>query len=376
MTRARLLQAHPAPSVAVAVAVAVAAFAGPAAEAATARLKDLVEVQGLRGNELFGYGLVVGLNGSGDTEQTGFTAQTLAGMLGRFGTRLDRKDIHVRNVAAVMVTARILSQARPGTRIDVAVSSLGNARSLAGGVLLVTGLTGPDGEVYAVAQGPVQTGGFDAESMGSVSRKNHPTSGRIPNGATIEKEVKVDLAAGPMVLQLRRPDATNASRIAAAINAALGDDSAKALDVAAVEVKSATIKEPVELLAKLEAIEIESDVRARVVVSERTGTVVAGERVRIRPALVAHGGLSVTIAQTPVISQPAPFARVGNTVSTTQTDLTASEAPGRPVGLPATSSVDDLVKALGSLGASPRDLIAILQALQAAGALDAEIEVI
>lgn len=366
------------PSRPLAAALCALALATPLlpAQAATVRLKDLVEVQGLRGNELFGYGLVVGLAGTGDTEQTGFTAQTLAGMLGRFGTRLDRKDIHVRNVAAVMVTARIAAQARPGTRMDVSVSSLGNARSLAGGVLLSTPLQGPDGEIYAVAQGPVQTGGFDAESAGSVSRKNHPTAGRIPTGATIEREVKVDLAAGALVLQLRRPDATNASRISAAINAALGGNGARPLDVAAVEVKSDLVKDPVELLAKLEAIEVDSDVRARVVVSERTGTVVAGERVRLRPALVAHGGLTVNVSQTPLVSQPGLLARVGNTISTTGADVTATEASGRPVALPATTTVDELVRALGSLGTTPRDLIAILQALQAAGALDAELEVI
>jgi flagellar P-ring protein precursor FlgI len=363
------------PAAAALCALALAAPLFPA-QAATVRLKDLVEVQGLRGNELFGYGLVVGLAGTGDTEQTGFTAQTLAGMLGRFGTRLDRKDIHVRNVAAVMVTARIAAQARPGTRIDVSVSSLGNARSLSGGVLLSTPLQGPDGEIYAVAQGSVQTGGFDAESAGSVSRKNHPTAGRIPTGATIEREVKVDLGAGALVLQLRRPDATNASRIAAGINAVLGSTGgARPLDVAAVEVKSDLIKDPVELLAKIEAIEIDSDVRARVVVSERTGTVVAGERVRLRPALVAHGGLTVNVSQTPIISQPGALSR-GSTVSTSAADITATEQPGKPMAVPATTTVDELVKALGTLGATPRDLIAILQALQAAGALDAELEVI
>jgi flagellar P-ring protein FlgI len=354
----------------------LALAATSAAQAVPTRLKDLVEVQGIRGNELFGYGLVVGLNGTGDTEQTGFTAQALAGMLGRFGSRLDRKEIRVRNVAAVMVTARLVTFARPGTRIDISVSSLGNARSLAGGVLLMTGLSGPDDKVYAVAQGPVQVGGYEASALGSSATKNHPTSGRIPGGATIEREVTFDLAAGPLVLELRRPDATNASRIAAAINTALGGDGAKALDTASVEVKSADEKNPVELLAKLEAIEVDSDVRARVVVSERTGTVVAGERVRIRPALVAHGGLTVTIAQQPLVSQPLPYSRTGGTQLTSQAEIAATENTGKPMALPATSTVDELVKALGSLGATPRDLIAILQALESAGALDAEIEVI
>ena len=376
MDRSRTLRSGPPPALAaLALALAALALGAPGAGAATTRLKDLVEVQGVRGNELFGYGLVVGLNNTGDTEQTGFTAQALAGMLGRFGSRLDRREIRVRNVAAVMVTARLQTFSRPGTRLDVSVASMGNARSLAGGVLLVTPLSGPDGQVYAVAQGPVQVGGYDAEGAGSLSRKNVPTSGRVPNGATVEREVKADLGAGPLVLQLRRPDATTASRIAAAVNAALGGETARAVDPAAVEVKPEAAKDLVGLLAKIEGLEVDADVRARVVVSERTGTVVAGERVRIRPALVAHGGLTVTIAQTPAVSQPLPYSR-GTTVAGAQAEVAATEAAGRPIGLPATSTVDELVKALGTLGASPRDLIAILQALKAAGALDAEIEVI
>ncbi len=279
------------------------------AAGATARIKDLVDVQGVRANELFGYGLVVGLNGSGDTEQTGFTQQALAGMLGRFGTRLASKDIRVRNVAAVMVTARLLTFARPGTRIDVSVASLGDARSLAGGVLLITPLTGPDGQVYAVAQGPVQVGGFEAGASGASMRKNQPNSGRVPDGATVEREVSVDLAAGPIVLELRHPDATTASRIAAVVSGKLGDGTARALDPAAVEVKPKTDLDAVTLLSQIEGLEVESDEQAKVVVSERTGTVVAGEHVRLRPAMVAHGGLTVNIASQPVVSQPMPSRR-------------------------------------------------------------------
>ena len=345
------------------------------AAGATARIKDLVDVQGVRANELFGYGLVVGLNGSGDTEQTGFTQQALAGMLGRFGTRLASKDIRVRNVAAVMVTARLLTFARPGTRIDVSVASLGDARSLAGGILLITPLTGPDGQVYAVAQGPVQVGGYEAGAAGSSTRKNQPNSGRVPDGATVEREVSVDLAAGPIVLELRHPDATTASRIAAVVSGKLGDGTARALDPAAVEVKPKTELDAVTLLSQIEGLEVESDEQAKVVVSERTGTVVAGEHVRLRPAMVAHGGLTVNIASQPVVSQPNAFSQ-GRTVRAQQAEISAAEQPGRAIGLPATTTVDELVRALGSLGATPRDLIAILQALQAAGALDAEIEVL
>lgn len=357
------------------IAAALIALVSTASQAAPARIKDLVEVQGMRGNELFGYGLVVGLAGTGDTEQTAFTAQAIAGMLGRFGSRLDRKDIRVRNVAAVMVTARLPTLSRPGTTLDVTVSSLGNARSLEGGVLLVTPLLGPDGAVYAVAQGNLQVGGYDVEAAGTRERKGQPNTGRIPAGATIERAVTVDLTAGPLVLELRRPDATTAQRITQGINAAFGSEVAKALDPAAIEVKAPEMKDAVALISKIEGIEVESDVRARVVVSERTGTVVAGERVRIRPALVAHGGLTVTIQQSPVVSQPQPFSQ-GSTVSTAQASIQTAESNGKPMALPATTSVDELVKALGSLGASPRDLIAILQALRAAGALEAEIEVI
>ena len=350
-----------------AILIALLLAAGP-----TTRLKDLVSVQGMRTNELFGYGLVVGLPGTGDTEQTGFTQQALAGMLGRFGTRIDRKDIRTRNVAVVMVTAKLPTFSRPGTTLDASVSSLGNATSLSGGMLLITPMNGPDGQVYAVAQGPVQVGGYDASAAGSRIAKNQPTSGRVPGGATVEKSVTYDLGSGPLVLQLQKPDATTASRIAAAVNAALGSG-ATAVDPATIEIKDQ--KDALGALAKIENIEVESDDRARVVVSERTGTVVAGEHVRIRPALVAHGGLTVSISEQPFISQPLAFSQ-GTTVRTRYAEVHATEASGKPAALPAASTVDQLVKALGTLGASPRDLIAILQALKAAGALDADIEVI
>jgi flagellar P-ring protein precursor FlgI len=391
---------------AIVVLIAISLIASQAHAASTARIKDLVDVQGVRSNELYGYGLVVGLNGSGDTEQTGFTQQALAGMLGRFGNRLASKDIRVRNVAAVMVTARLQTFARPGTRIDVSVASMGDARSLAGGVLLITPLTGADGLVYAVSQGPVQVGGYDVAAAGSFARKNQPNSGRVPDGATVEREVSVDLSAQPIVLALRHPDATTASRIAAAVNAKLGEGTARALDPAAVEVKAyaasdagsssvagsstdagtptdagtssdaGALLDPVTLLAQIELLEVESDDHARVVVSERTGTVVAGEHVRLRPAMVAHGGLTVNIASTPFVSQPAPFSQGGRTVRADVAAIDAREAQGKAVGLASTTTVDELVRALNTLGATPRDLIAILQALQAAGALDAEIEVL
>jgi flagellar P-ring protein precursor FlgI len=254
---------------------------------------------------------------------------------------------------------------------------MGNATSLAGGVLLITPLTGADGIVYAVSQGPVQVGGYDARAAGSFSSKNQPTSGRVPAGATVEKAVAPDLGGRPLLLQLKRPDFTTASRIAAAIEGALGAGSAKALDPAAVEVAQAKdSKDSVGLLAKIEALEVDADGRARVVVSERTGTVVAGERVRIRPVAVAHGGLTVSVHEQPLVSQPNPFTQ-GTTATTTRVaDVNAVEAQKPVVALPATASVEELVRALNLLGASPRDLVAILQAMKAAGALDADLEVL
>lgn len=350
----------------------------PAAAAAPVRIKDLVDVQGVRDNPLFGYGLVVGLPGTGDTEQVFFTAQSIAGMLGRMGIRVDPREVRVRNTAAVMVTARLPSFSRPGSKIDVAVSSMGNARSLAGGVLLITPLTGPDGAVYAVAQGPVQAGGYDVGSAGTRVQKNQPTSGTVPAGASIERAVSPDLEKGPLFFGLRRPDSTTAIRIAEAINKSLSGDSAKAADPALVQI---TVPDTwkgkvVGLIAQLEVLEVDPDQRARIVVSERTGTIVAGQGVRIRPVAVAHGGLSISVRQTPWASQPGPLAQNARTVSGRVATVDAQEGAKPAVALPATSSVEDLVKALNLIGVSARDLVAVLQAMKAAGAIDADLEVL
>jgi flagellar P-ring protein precursor FlgI len=359
-----------------ALLLASLALAAPA-PAGAARIKDIADVVGVRENALYGYGLVVGLAGTGDTERILFTQQSLAGMLGRLGIRIDPKEVRARNVAAVMVTARLPPFARPGTRIDIAVSSMGNARSIAGGVLLVTPLSGGDGKVYAVGQGPVQVAGFDVGFGGASLRKNTPTSGRVPGGATVERAVTVDLASGPIVLALRRPDLTTASRLAAAVNQKVGPGTAKATDPAGVTVTlpEAQKEDLVGFLSSIEALEVEADQRARVVVSERTGTVVAGEGVKIRPVAVSHGGLQVRIQSQPVFSQPNPFGQ-GTTVQGTQDRVGASEAATGAVALPATSTVEDLAKALNLLGAGPRDLIAVLEAMKSAGALDADLEVL
>ena len=360
-----------------ALALALGLGLAPAVSAAPVRVKELVDVQGVRDNALYGYGLVVGLAGTGDNESVFFTSQSIAGMLGRLGIRIDPKDVRVRNTAAVMVTARLPAYARPGTRLDVNVGSMGNARSLAGGVLLITPLTGPDGQVYAIAQGPVQAGGFDTASSGSRVQKNQPTSGTVPSGASIERAVAANLEKGPLVLGLRRPDFTTALRIADAVNKSLGGDSARALDPASIEIQPAgeCKGKMVNLLAKIESLEVDPDGRAHIVVSERTGTIVAGEGVRIRPVAVAHGGLSIQVTQTPFVSQPNAGSRTGRTVSGRAANIEAQEGNGRAVALPATSTVEDLVKALNMIGVGPRDLVAVLQAMKAAGAIDADLEV-
>jgi flagellar P-ring protein FlgI len=369
--------------VGVAALAALAVASAPAPARAAVRVKDLVEVQGVRDNELFGYGLVVGLNGSGDTERMLFTQQSVAGMLGRLGVRVDPQQVRARNVAAVMVTARLPAFARAGTHLDVAIGSLGNARSLAGGILLITPLTAADGQVYAVAQGPIQVGGYEVAGSGSSIAKNTPTTGRVPAGATVERTVTPALTGPTIVLGLRRPDFTTASRVAAAVSAALGGPSAKAVDPAGVEVTvpDAFKADLVGLVAKLEVLEVEADGRARIVVSERTGTVVAGERVRIRPVAISHGGLQVSVTTQAVVSQPGPgFTRAPNpnarTVVEHQATLGAAEESRSTIALPATTTVQDLAKALNTLGASARDLVSILQAMKAAGALDADLEVL
>lgn len=347
------------------------------APAASARLKELVDVQGSRDNALLGYGLVVGLTNTGDSEQVLFTMQSVAGMLGRLGVRVDPRDIRSRNVAAVMVTAKLPTFSRTGATIDVTVSAMGNARSLQGGTLLMTPLTGADGQTYAVAQGPVQVGGFDATGGFASVRKNTPTSSTIPGGATVERAVTPKMDTGSFTLRLKRADFTNAARIATAIEALVGAQNAKALDSAAVEVKvpDADKDSPVMFLSKLEALTIEVDQKAKVVVSERTGTIVMGENVKLRPAAISHGGLRISISTQFAVSQPPALSYSGQTVVAPVQQLEAEEAKRSAVAMPAASSVDDLVKALNAIGAPPRDLISILQALKAVGSLDAELEV-
>lgn len=354
-----------------------ALLASTALAGGTSRLKELVDVQGSRENAILGYGLVVGLTNTGDSDQVLFTMQSVAGMLGRLGVRVDPHDIRSRNVAAVVVTARLPTYARSGATLDVTVSAMGNARSLMGGTLLMTPLAGADGQTYAVAQGPVQVGGFNVTGNYTSVQKNSPTSGTIPSGATIEKSVTPKLDGPTLTLRLKRADFTNAARIAAAIDGAMGTETAKALDSAAVEitVPEAERAEPVLFLSKLEALTIEVDQRAKVVISERTGTIVMGENVRLRPAAVSHGGLRINIATQFAVSQPNGFSYSGQTIVAPIQQAAATEEKKAAVAVPEASTVEDLVKALNAIGAPSRDLVAILQALKAVGSLDAELEV-
>jgi len=343
-----------------------------------ARIKDLVTVEGVRANQLVGYGLVVGLKGTGDGDQTKFTVQSVVNMLERFGIRVPRAQVKLKNVAAVMVTAELPPFVKPGQRIDVLVSSIGDAKSLQGGTLLLTPLRGPDGKVYALAQGPVSIGGFGAAGAGAAVQVNHPTVGRVPNGAVVERAVPVNLnGRDHLLLSFRVTDFTTVSRAVSAINAALHGPYASALDgrTLRLTVPPAFRGRVVELLARVGELEVEPDMPARVVIDERTGTVVMGENVRISRVAVAHGNLSVEIRETPQVVQPQPFAG-GQTAVVPRTQIRAREQKARVVVLEEGASIGELVRALNAVGATPRDLIAVLQAIKAAGALQAELVII
>ena len=352
-----------------------------AAPAAADRIKDLVSIAGVRSNQLVGYGLVVGLNGTGDrTTQTPFTVQSLRSMLSQFGVQIPPNlNPQLKNVAAVTVHADLPPFAKPGQTIDVTVSSLGNAKSLRGGSLLMTPLKGADGQVYAVAQGNLVVGGFGAETEdGSRVTVNIPSSGRIPNGATVERAVPSGFpASGPLVLNLHRPDFTTAKRMADTINAAFGEDLARPLDGASLRVQApAEPARRVAFMALLENLTLEpGEARARVVVNSRTGTIVIGAHVRVMPAAVSHGSLTVTIRREPVISQPGPLSS-GETVVESKSEITVSEEGSRMFLFKAGVSLDTIVRAVNQVGAAPGDLVAILEALKQAGALRAELVVI
>ena len=350
------------------------------AAGAVSRIKDIATFEGVRGNMLVGYGLMVGLNGTGDSlSNSPFTKQSLIGMLERLGVNVRDDALKTDNVAAVMVTATLPPFARHGTQIDVTVSALGDAKSLRGGTLLVTPLLGADGEVYAVAQGNPSVGGFSAGGKGTTVTKGVPTSARIPNGAIVEREVGFEMVNMKRVkLSLRNPDFTTARRVAQAINAFLGIPSAKALDPGTVMLTSpASYKDNlVALLTDIEQLSVTPDQVARVVIDENSGIIVMGENVRISTVAIAQGNLTIRITETPQVSQPAPFSTTGTTTTVERTEITIDEDKGKKLTvLRSGVNLQEFVNGLNALGISPRDMITILQAVKTAGALQAEIRV-
>ncbi|MGD0298748.1 MAG: flagellar basal body P-ring protein FlgI [Bryobacteraceae bacterium] len=348
------------------------------------RLKDLVSIEGVRDNQLVGYGLVVGLNGTGDKVQTVFSTQSLTNLLARMGVQINPTLILVKNIAAVLVTANLPPFAQPGTRIDITVAAIGDASNLQGGILILTPLKAADGQVYAAAQGPVVTAGFVAKrggaGGGTSQTVNHPTAGRIPNGAIIEKLSPSIAPEGRIKLQLKLADFTNAGRVSSAINQRFGSEGmqparAENSALVLVDTPAAYKGKGVEFLGELENLTVETDLPARIVVNERTGTIVMGKDVRIAPVAILQGNLTVEIQTTLNVSQPAPLSK-GQTTVTPEVNVTAKEEKARNVVLKQGASVEELVRALTAIGSTARDIIAILQNLKASGALEAELEVI
>ncbi len=361
-----------------AFAAALALICAVPPAVATSRIKDLANIEGIRQNQLIGYGLVVGLNGTGDTlNNIPFTKQSLQAMLERLGVNIRGAQIRTGNVAAVMVTANLPAFGTQGTRIDVTVSALGDSKSLQGGTLLVTPLLGADGNVYAVGQGSVAIGGFQAEGDAAKIVRGVPTVGRIANGAIIEREIDFALnRLAQLRLALRNPDFTTAKRIASAVNDFIGTPTAEPLDPSSVKI---TIPQKfqgnvVALLTEIEQLQVEPDLAAKVVIDERSGIIVMGRDVRVSTVAVAQGNLTVTISETPQVSQPQPFSR-GQTRVAPRTRIGVQEDGKKLAVVKEGVSLQQLVDGLNSLGIGPRDLIAILQAIKAAGAIQAEIEV-
>lgn len=342
------------------------------------RLKDVAQLQGVRSNQLLGYGMVVGLDNTGDKDQTKFTVQSLTNLMSRQGLTINPASVKVKNVAAVMVTAELPPFARAGSKIDVTVSSTGDAKSLAGGVLLMTPLQAPDGQTYAVAQGPLLVGGYSASAGGSSVTKNNPNVGRVPDGALIEREVGGDFNTRPTLrYSLQEEDFTTAVRVVQAINKELGEHAASPLDARTIDIQ---IPKPyqghaVELVARLENLPIQLQPVARVVVNERTGTVIMGADVKIGAVSIVQGGLSIVVSSTPLVSQPAPFS-LGKTVTATKTDVTVKEAKPKTLSVEPGVSVGKLAEMLNGMGVSSQDLVAILQAMKEAGALQAELRIL
>jgi len=375
-TSARLLE-----GVVLLMLLAIVAALAPREAAAQSRIKDIADFEGVRDNLLVGYGLVVGLNATGDTlTNSAFTRQSLIGMLERLGINPRNDKLKTNNVAAVMVTAVLPPFARQGTRIDISVAALGDAKSLQGGTLLVTPMIGADSEVYAVAQGQVSIGGFSAGGRASAVTKNVPTTGRIANGAIVEREIDFRLADMKTVsIALRNPGLTTARRIAQAVNRLLGATAAQSVDAGTVAV-AVPANHPcgvVSLLTDIEQLRVEPDQIARVVIDERSGVIVMGENVRISTVAIAQGNLTIRVTETEQVSQPGPFSNTGTTERVDRTKVEVEEGGERRLAvLQSGVSLQELVNGLNALGVGPRDMITILQAIKAAGALQAEIEVL
>ncbi len=363
------------------IAVTIAAcWCMTAPKAFAERIKDIATIQGVRTNQLIGYGLVVGLDGSGDqTTQTPFTVQSLTNMLSQLGVQLPQgTNLQLRNVAAVMLTTTLPAFAKPGQTLDITVSSLGNAKSLRGGTLLMTPMKGADGQIYAMAQGNVIIAGAGASAGGSKVQINQLNAGRIPAGATVERAVSSPFGtAESLQLELSTTDFSVARRVADAVNRRMGGTTAMALDGRVIEIRMPqSPNDRVAFIADLEALEIENALpQARVIINARTGSIVMNRMVTLEPCAVAHGNLSVTINSTPLVSQPAPFSK-GETVVSEKADITIKQEAGQVIMMDGAPKLADVVRALNSIGATPQDLLAILQSMKAAGALRAELEVI
>ncbi len=344
-----------------------------------ARLKDIADIEGVRGNQLYGYGLVVGLNGTGDGNNSRFTTSSISNALESMGVRVAPREIQVKNVAAVIITATLPAFIRPGSKLDVTVSSMGDAKSLQGGTLLFTTLKGADGNVYAVAQGPLSVGGFSIDATGGDNAtKNHPTVGTIAAGGTVERAIPFDLFQSKKIrIVLRDPDFTTMTSVVSSINRAVGRPLAAAVDSASVEVLVADdlARDPIGLLAKIEQVEVDQDTGAKVVVNERTGTIIMGENVRVSRVALAHGNLNISIRSENQVSQPNALAE-GETTVVTNTDVQVGEEVRGLSIVGGVVTLGEVVNALNALGATPRDLISIFTALKRAGALNAELEVI
>ena len=342
-----------------------------------ARVKDIASIEGIRDNQLVGYGIVVGLQGTGDSQQTTFPAQTLAATLLRMGVSVPAAAIRVQNLAAVFVEATLPPFAQPGTKLDVTVSSAGDARSLEGGLLLMTPLYGADGKIYAQGQGPLVVGGYSVSVNGNTKQYNHPNTARVPYGAIVERGVPLDLAGrNKFSLLLNDEDFRTAEAVSQAINRELGRQAAHALDSRQIDLSVMHGEDVPEFLAQVESVQVPVFPRAKVVVNERTGTVVIGGTVVLQPVSILHGGLAINVVSQFEVSQPNAFSSGGTSQVVQQTSITARDKPVNRIELKQGATVDDLVRSLQTIGASARDVISILQAMKSAGALEAEIVVL